>query len=194
MPSLSRMSSSVQSDGLPRRSVASRAFFKSAKRFLRISLRLPSLRPRKCSWRWPLAGWSASRSANAISALSTSSVMRRSSSIDRAAATALSKPSALSTASAQSNSRRLRSVSARAWASAFGGGVGIGSLIGSTMSPSFLPALSEMAQICRHLAAQPRHAVCGLQSDPLGKLALSLKPIDGGHRVRNQGQQLGPSG
>ena len=137
LPSLSRMSPSVQSDGLPRRSVASRAFFKSAKRFLRINLRPPSLRPRKCSWRWPLVGWRASRSANAISALFTSSVIRRSSSIDRAAATALSKPSALSTASAQSNSRRLRSVSARAWASAFGGGVGIGSLIGSTMSPSF---------------------------------------------------------
>ena len=58
-------------------------------------------------------------------------------SIDRAAAISLSKPSVLSTASAQSNSRRLRSVSARAWASAFGGGVGIGSWIGSTMSPSF---------------------------------------------------------
>ena len=31
----------------------------------------------------------------------------------------------------------IASVSARAWASAFGGGVGIGSLIGSAMPPSF---------------------------------------------------------
>ena len=55
-----------------------------------------------------------------------------------------------------------------------------------------LPALSEVAQICRDLTAQPRHTACGLQPDPPGKLALSLKSIDRGHRVRNQGQQLGP--
>src|SRR5262249_16287407 len=49
-----------------------------------------------------------------------------------------------------------------------------------------------MAQVSRHLAAQPRHAVCGFQPDPAGKFSLSLQPIDRGHRVRNQGQQLGP--
>src|SRR5262245_54530239 len=43
----------------------------------------------------------------------------------------------------------------------------------------WLPALSEVPQICRHLTAQPRHTVCGLQSDSLRKLPLSLQPIDG---------------
>ena len=54
------------------------------------------------------------------------------------------------------------------------------------------PALSELAQICGHLAPHPRHAVGGLKPDSSGKLALSLEPIDRGHRVRNYGQQLGP--
>ena len=33
---------------------------------------------------------------------------------------------------------------------------------------------------------------CGIQPHSLRKLALGLEPIDRGHRVRNQGQQLGP--
>src|SRR5262245_61222188 len=62
---------------------------------------------------------------------------------------------------------------------------------GTTLSASSSP-LSEVAQICPHLTAQPRHTACGLQADSLGKLALSLQPIDGGHGVRHHGQQLGP--
>src|SRR6516162_6520961 len=54
------------------------------------------------------------------------------------------------------------------------------------------PAVGEVAQIRGHLTAQPRYTVGGLQPDALGKLVLSLQPIDGGHRVRNQGQQLSP--
>ena len=49
-----------------------------------------------------------------------------------------------------------------------------------------------MTQICRYLAPHPRDAVRGLEPNSPGKLALGLEPIDRGHRVRNQGQQLGP--
>src|SRR5262249_17097355 len=55
-----------------------------------------------------------------------------------------------------------------------------------------LLAPDEVTQICRYLAPHPRDAVRGLEPNSPGKLALSLKPIDRGHRVRNQGQQLGP--
>jgi len=54
----------------------------------------------------------------------------------------------------------------------------------------WLPALNQMPQVRGH-HAQPRHTACRLQPDPLRKLALSFKPIDGGHAVRHDGQQLG---
>ena len=53
-------------------------------------------------------------------------------------------------------------------------------------------APTKLTQICHYLTPHPRDAVCGLQPDSPGKLSLGLEPIDRGHRVRNQGQQLGP--
>ena len=55
-----------------------------------------------------------------------------------------------------------------------------------------LLAPREVTQIRHDLAPHPCHAVRGLEPDSPGKLALSLQPIDRGHRVRHDGQQLGP--